>query len=90
MRKKSLVFWHVENSQENSWSKNDGHAVVHLLSLLDELAQALQNQFLPMYFLPKFNLLKDVENKEELETVAKRLAKLSKNIPDILDAVKNV
>ena len=86
---KTIVFWHVENSQENSWSKNDGHAVVHLLSLLDELAQALQNQFLPMYFLPKFNLLKNVENVEELETVAKRLAKLSKNIPDIIDAVKN-
>ena len=86
---KTIVFWYVENSPRDSWTKEN--VVVHLLSLFDKLVEACEKQFLSMYFIPKYNLLRNLSyDKEELQSVVKNLAQLSKNISDIQDAVNNV
>ena len=43
-----------------------------------------------MYFLPKYNLLENVENAEEMKKISDKIAELSKDIPAIITAIKSV
>ena len=82
---KTLLFWHAEKFTEDSWAEDD--LVKHLFVLLDELAHALKTHFLPMYFLPKCNLLGEVEDLEEMEKISEKIVELSKNVPAIITAI---
>ena len=43
-----------------------------------------------MYFLPKYNLLQNVENCEEMKKISEKVAELSNDIPGITTAVIRV
>ena len=55
---KTVAFWHFEKTSQESW--NDGTLVHHLVTLLEDLAEAFKIQHLPKYFMPKVNLLEDI------------------------------
>ena len=57
---KTIAFWYFEKTSQESWSEDT--IVHHLIALLEELAQALKAQTLPMYFMPKFNLLRNADD----------------------------
>ena len=85
---KTIAFWHIEKTTQDSWTEDN--VVSHLLSLIEEFAEALRNGDLPMYFLPKYNLLGKVENCEEMKTISDKVAELSKDIPAITTAINRV
>ena len=43
-----------------------------------------------MYFLPKYNLLENVENIEEMKKISVKVGELSKDIPAIITAISSV
>ena len=59
---KTIAFWHFEKTSKNSWSDNT--IVHHLVALLEGLVEALRTQTLPMYSMPKFNLIRGVNDPE--------------------------
>ena len=82
---KTIAFWHVEKTTQDSWTEDNFDS--HLLSLIEEFAEALSKRNLPMYFLPKYNLLENAQNVEEMKKIPNKVAELSKNIPAITTAV---
>ena len=56
---KTVAFWHFEKTSQESW--NEETLVHHLVTLLEELAEALKIQHLPMYFMPKVNLFENTD-----------------------------
>ena len=85
---KTIAFWHVEKTTQDSWTEDN--VVSHLVLLIEEFAQALRKGNLPMYFLPKYNLLENVENAEEIKKISDKVAELSRDIPAITKAVDEV
>ena len=85
---KTIAFWHIEKTTQDSWTEDN--VVSHLLSLIEEFAQALRKRNLPMYFLPKYNLLENVENVEEMKKISDKVAELSNDIPAIITAISRV
>ena len=79
---KTIVLWYCEKSDPKEW--NEDTLVFHFLSLIDELILALKEQTLPMYFMPKYNLMKDMEGGPD---VAEKLQKIRFNLPLITDAI---
>ena len=53
---KTIMLWYCEKSEPEDWTKDS--VVSHLLSLVDDLIFALKEKKLPMYFMPKYNLMK--------------------------------
>ena len=45
---KTIAFWHIEKTTQDSWT--DDNAVSHLLSLIEEFAQALRKGNLPIQY----------------------------------------
>ena len=72
---KTIAFWHFEKTAQDSFTEET--VVTHLVLLLQELAEALMKLELPMYFMPKVNLLKDVENYEDAVDTAEKIFHLS-------------
>ena len=85
---KTIAFWYIEKRPQNSFTEEN--VATHLVLLLQELAEALRKQDLPMYFMPKVNLLKDVENYEEVIDMAEKIFNLSTNISAIEDVVARI
>ena len=85
---KTIAFWHIEKTTQDSWTEDN--VVSHLLSLIEEFAEALRKRNLPMYFLPKYNLLENVENVEEMKKISDKVAELSNDIPAIITAISRV
>ena len=85
---KTIAFWHIEKTTQDSWTEDN--VVSHLLSLIEEFAEALRKGNLPMYFLPKYNILEKVENCEEMKKISGKVAELSKDIPAITTAIRRV
>ena len=79
---KTIVLWYCEKSDPKEW--NEDTLVFHFFSLIDELILALKEQTLPMYFMPKYNLMKDIEGGPD---VAEKIHKLRFNLPLITDAI---
>jgi hypothetical protein len=84
---KTIAFWHFEKSSQESWTEET--SVHHLVTLLEELAEALRMQYLPMYFMPKFNLLQDVDDPELMLDLMERISQLSHNFTAMSEAVDN-
>ena len=83
---KTVAFWYFEKKSQESWSEEA--AVHHLVTLLDELAEALRTRHLPMYFMPKVNLFQHFEDPVTLD-LSERISKLSHNFAAMSVAVKN-
>lgn len=83
---KTVAFWYFEKKSQESWSEEV--AVHHLVTLLDELADALRTRHLPMYFMPKVNLLQHFEDPVTLD-LSEKISKLSHNFAAMSVAVKN-
>ncbi|CAB4026171.1 Hypothetical predicted protein, partial [Paramuricea clavata] len=53
---KTIAFWYFEKTSQESWTEET--LVHHLVTVLEQLADALRIQNLPMYFMPKANFSK--------------------------------
>ena len=82
---KTIAFWHLEKSSQESWS--EGTAVHHLLTMFKELAEALRNRNIPMYFMPKVNLLQDVVQPYALLNIVEKISSISSDLPGIYEAL---
>ena len=79
---KTIVLWYCEKSDLIDWTED--RIVDHLLSLIDDLILALSEKNLPMYFMPKYNLMKLFEDTTE---VVKQMTELRLNINLITKAI---
>ena len=84
---KTVAFWHFEKTSQESW--NDETLVHHLVTLLEDLAEAFKIQHLPKYFMPKVNLLEDIGDPDVTLHVVEKILGLSTNYDAMSDAVKN-
>ena len=82
---KTIGFWYFEKTSLESWSVET--VVHHLVTLLEELAEALRKQHLPMYFMPKVNLLQDVDHELSFH-VMEKILKLSHNFSALFEALE--
>ena len=82
---KTIAFWHYEKTAQDSFTEET--VVTHLVLLLQELAEALIKIELPMYFMPKVNLLKDVEDYEDAVDTAEKIFHLSRDYVAITHTV---
>ena len=84
---KTVAFWYFEKIPQELWSQE---AVVHhLVALLEKLAGAFRIQNLPMYFMPKVNLLKNVDEPEFALDLSEEITRLSRNLSAMTEAINN-
>jgi hypothetical protein len=85
---KTIAFWHFEKTSQEFWT--DESLVHHLVTLLENLAEALRKQNLPMYFMPKVNLLEDVDDPEVTLDIMENISELSHNFSTMSEAVNKI
>ena len=96
---KTIVLCYCERSDPIDWTED--RIVDHLLSLIDDLILALNEKNLPMYFMPKYNLMERLEDTSEaveqmtalrlnLNLITKGINSEEPNIPDALNYVWKV
>ena len=85
---KTIAFWHFEKTSQEFWT--DESLVHHLVTLLENLAEALRKQHLPMYFMPKVNLLEDVDDPEVTLDIMENISELSHNFSTMSEAVNKI
>ena len=85
---KTVAFWYFEKSSEESWTEEA--LAHHLVTLLEELKEVLRKQNLPMYFMPKVNLFKDIGGPEITEKLKEGISQFSHDFTAISKAVKNM
>ena len=80
---KTVLFWYCEKSDPKDWTEEriDGH----LLQLIDDLISALKEGNLPMYFMPKYNLMDGIM--EDVSGVVEKLTKLRFSLDLITKAI---
>jgi hypothetical protein len=79
---KTVLLWYCEKSDPKDW--NEENIVCHLLSLIDDLISALKERNLPMYFMPKYNLMEQIE---DVSDVIEKLTELRWSIDLITKAI---
>ena len=79
---KTIILWYSEKSDPMDWTEDT--IVDHLLSLIDDLILALNEKNLPMYFMPKYNLMEGLDNITE---AAEQITKVRLNLNLIKKAV---
>ena len=79
---KTIVLWYCEKSDPKDWTEDK--IVAHLLSLIDDLILAMNGKNLPMYFMPKYNLMERLEHTTE---ALEQMAELRLNLNLITEAV---
>lgn len=79
---KTIVLWYCEKTEPKDWTNDT--VVSHLLSLIDDLINALKKRTLPMYFMPKYNLLEQMEDGND---VADRIIELRSRFDEISDGI---
>ena len=79
---KTIFLWYCEKSDPIDWTKD--RIAGHLLSLIDDLILALHEKNLPMYFMPKYNLMEQFEVTTE---ALKQMTELRFNINLITEAI---
>jgi hypothetical protein len=84
---KTIAFWYFEKTSQESWTEET--LVHHLVTLLEELADALRMQNLPMYFMPKANIFQDVDDPQVTFDLMEKISQLSHNFPAMAEAVSN-
>ena len=61
---KTIMLWYCEKSKPEEWTEDT--VVSHLLLLIDNLIFALKEKKLPMYFMPKYNLMEQVKDSTQI------------------------
>ncbi len=84
---KTIAFWHFEKTSPESCTEET--LDYHLVKLLEELAEALRLQNIPMCFTPKVILLQDVGDPEVLLDLMGKVLQLSHNFSAITKSVDN-
>ena len=84
---KTVAFWYFEKTKQDSFTEET--VATHLILLLQELAESLRSRELPMYFMPKVNLFKDVENPEEAIDIVEKIESLSQDFPLLIKDLEN-
>ena len=79
---KTIMLWYCEKSEPEDWT-NDS-VVRHLLSLVDDLIFALKEKKLPMYFMPKYNLMKQETDSTQ---IVQQMTELRFNLKLITEAI---
>ena len=79
---KTIVLWYCEKSDPMDW--NEGKIVDHLLSLIDDLISKLNDKNLPMYFMPKYNL---IEGLDDITQAVKQMTEVRLNLNLITKAI---
>ncbi|XP_028405056.1 protein MB21D2-like [Dendronephthya gigantea] len=79
---KTIMLWYCEKCDTSDWSEST--IVEHLLSLIDQLIKALRERSLPMYFMPKHNLMERIEDGT---AVAEEVSKARFNLNLVTDAI---
>ena len=79
---KTIVQWYCEKSDPIDWTEDK--IADHLLSLIDDLLLALNEKNLPMYLMPKYNLM---EQFEETTEAVEQITELRLNINLITKAI---
>jgi hypothetical protein len=79
---KTIALWYFEKFHPSNW--NEDAVVIHLFSLIDDLIAALRERTLPMYFMPKCNLLEEMEDGNE---VAEKIMELRWQTGRITDGI---
>ena len=85
---KTVAFWYFENRMPQSFTEET--VANHLVLLLQELAKALRSCELPMYFMRKVNLFKNIEKPEEAVGIAEKIEELSNNFNLLIKALENI
>ena len=85
---KTIAIWYFEKRKQDSFTEET--VATHLVLLIQELAECLRNRELPMYFMPKVNLFKDVENPEEAIDIAEKIKSLSQDFPLLIKGLENI
>ncbi|CAB3989956.1 Hypothetical predicted protein [Paramuricea clavata] len=85
---KTIAFWYFEKRTQDSFTEET--VATHLILLLQELAEALRNRELPMYFMPKVNLFGNVENPEEAIEIAEKIEQLSLDFLLVIKGLENI
>lgn len=80
---KTIVLWYCEETHPTDW--NEDSVVGHLLALVDKLITALKERNLPMYFMPKYNLL---QSALDGKSVADEIEKLRWNSFKITESIR--
>ena len=84
---KTIAFWHFEKTMQDSFTEES--VDTHLILLLQELANSLRIRELPLYFLPKVNLFKNVDPEEAVD-IAEKIEHLSRDIPGLIESLENI
>ena len=74
---KTIAFWYFEETSPEFWTEES--TVHHLVTLLEKLQNALRDQNLPMYFMPKVNLLRNVDDPEVAIDLMEKIYQLFQN-----------
>ena len=85
---KTTAFWYFESNSPDSFTEKT--AASNLIILLQKLATSLRNRELPMYFMPKVNLLGNIENPEEAVDIAEQIELLSNDLPCLVKGLENI
>ena len=85
---KTIAFWYFEDKTQDSFTEET--VATHLIILLQELAKSLRNRELPMYFMPKVNLFRNVENPEEAIDIAEQIELLSNDFARLIEGIENI
>ena len=80
---KTIMLWYCEKSKPEEWTEDT--VVSHLLLLIDDLTFALKEKKLPMYFMPKYNLMEQVE--EDSTQIVEQITELRFNLNLITEAI---
>ena len=85
---KTIAFWYFEKTAQESFGEED--VAICLTLLLQDLADALRIRELPMYFMPKVNLFRNIEIPEEAIDISEKIRSLSNNFPLLIEALDNI
>ena len=83
---KTIAFWHLEKSFRQSWTEET--VVHHLLTMVEDLAEALRIGDIPMYFMPKVGLLQDVAPNALVDMVEK-ISSISSDLSGTCEALED-
>jgi hypothetical protein len=82
---KTIALWYFEKTPPEVWTEE--FIVHHLVTLLEELQNALKHHNLPMYFMPKVNLFRKIEEPEFAIDLIENISKLSRNFSAMSEAI---
>ena len=83
---KTIAFWYFEKISKEMWTEET--VVHHLVTLIEELAEVLRIQNLPMYFMPKVNLLEYNDPDVTLD-LTEKILQLSQNFSTMSKALES-